>query len=229
MKLRKILATVVAAATAVTALTATASAYTFKTPSDGFNPEKDGVNLSTGWSNSGQVPAEEFKDLTADKYVKVTFETDPSVFDIEDHKYLCIKPLYADENDAWQWLDPDGKGGPVLSEPNHDTYALLVDWTEIYFKVPEDKIDIIKEKGMPIMGHGITLKTLELVDEAPAPQNPYPEEDSNGEETTSEAADPAGDAADGKDPVNTGIEGVAVLMGVGALAAAAIVISKKRK
>ncbi|MDE6724751.1 MAG: NPXTG-anchored protein, partial [Ruminiclostridium sp.] len=29
--------------------------------------------------------------------------------------------------------------------------------------------------------------------------------------------------------VNTGIEGVAVLMGVGALAAAAIVISKKRK
>ena len=49
----------------------------------------------------------------------------------------------------------------------------------------------------------------------------------NADETT--AATPAPGANDGKDPANTGIEGVAVVAGLAVLATGAIVISKKRK
>ena len=68
---------------------------------------------------------------------------------------------------------------------------------------------------------------------------PAAADDNNGDETTSgdeteapadtsaEGSNPSG--GDGKDPANTGIEGVAVVAGLAVLATGAIVIAKKRK
>ena len=57
--------------------------------------------------------------------------------------------------------------------------------------------------------------------------------DNNTDETTAPDNTPApganDNAGDGKDPANTGIEGVAVVAGLAVLATGAIVISKKRK
>lgn len=225
MKLTKLLAGLVAAATAVAALTAGVSAYKFEFD-DGFE-KKDGAPLN--WTDGRTVPGTEFEGLTADKYVKLTFEADQN-----EKEYWSIKPLYIAEDESWQFLDPDGVGGPFLA-PAKDAYPVLKDWTDIYFKVPAGVIDAIKENGMIFLGHSVTLKTLELVDEAPPAKDPNAsnEDETTADESKPEESKPADSNNSGndtpKDPANTGIEGVAVLMGVGILAGTAVVISKKRK
>lgn len=225
MKLRKVLATVVAAAAAVTTLTATTSAYDFKTPSDGFSPEKDGFYLGVGWDKWTNVPNEELEGLNENTIVKITFTTDA------DGDYFSLKPYSGEGQEGF--VDPDNTVNPdaVFGGTSTPGDSFNVEgMTEIQFKIAPSVIERIKasENGLEFVGHCVTLLTLELINDAPA-------DDNKDDTTTAEDNAPADDnkddsnAADGKDPVNTGIEGVAVLMGVGALAAAAVVISKKRK
>lgn len=225
MKLRKVLASVVAAATAVTALTATASAYNFKTPSDGFTAEKDGFYLGVGWDKWINVPNEELEGLNENTIVKLTFTTDA------DGDYFSIKPYSGQGQEGF--VDPDNTVNPDLAFGGTSTPGdsfNVEGLTELQFKIAPSVIEKIKasDSGLEFVGHCVTLLTLELINDTSADDN----KDDNKDDTTTTPAEDNKDnnnASDGKDPVNTGIEGVAVLMGVGALAAAAVVISKKRK
>ncbi|MDE6579822.1 MAG: hypothetical protein K2K41_04735, partial [Ruminiclostridium sp.] len=153
MKLRKLLASVVAAATAVTALTTAASAFNFVTD-DGFT-KKDGVDLGMSWAWTG-VPAEEFTDLTADTVVKLTFTVDQA--DLEGKNYWIIKPIVRDT-----FIDPDNTINPDL--PLGDDKAAFTveqDQTTLSFKIDPSLIDAVKEDGLGFVGHRVVLMTLEL-------------------------------------------------------------------
>lgn len=225
MKLRKVLATVVAAATAVTTLTATTSAYDFKTPSDGFSPEKDGFYLGVGWDKWTNVPNDQLEGLNENTIVKITFTTDA------DGDYWSLKPYSGEGQEGF--VDPDNTVNPdaVFGGTSTPGDSFNVEgMTEIQFKIAPSVIERIKasDVGLEFVGHCVTLMSLELINDASADDN------KDDDTTTAEDNAPANDNNDSnttpdKDQPNTGIEGVAILMGVGALAAAAVVISKKRK
>ena len=225
MKLRKVLATVVAAATAVTTLTATTSAYDFKTPTDGFSPEKDGFYLGVGWDKWTNVPNDQLEGLNENTIVKITFTTDA------DGDYWSLKPYSGEGQEGF--VDPDNTVNPdaVFGGTSTPGDSFNVEgMTEIQFKIAPSVIERIKasDVGLEFVGHCVTLMSLELINDASADDN------KDDDTTTAEDNAPANDNNDSnttpdKDQPNTGIEGVAVLMGVGALAAAAVVISKKRK
>ena len=225
MKLRKVLATLVAAATAVTTLTATTSAYDFKTPTDGFSPEKDGFYLGVGWDKWTNVPNDQLEGLNENTIVKITFTTDA------DGDYWSLKPYSGEGQEGF--VDPDNTVNPdaVFGGTSTPGDSFNVEgMTEIQFKIAPSVIERIKasDVGLEFVGHCVTLMSLELINDASADDN------KDDDTTTAEDNAPANDNNDSnttpdKDQPNTGIEGVAVLMGVGALAAAAVVISKKRK
>lgn len=211
MKKTRIISAVSAAAMSAVILTSAVSAYDF-----------GDKNLGKNWSINVQVPASEFSELTADSYVTVTFEADQA-----EEEYWSIKPM----DSSWTFIDPNGEGGPELAE-GKDAYPVQKEDTSITFKVPSDFIDSVKEGGMVFIGHSITLKTLTVSAEAPvteaAPAEteaaPAETEAAETEAATGNTAAPTQD----KSNADTGVEGVAVLAGIAALAAAAVVISKKR-
>ena len=209
MKVSKLFAGVIASATALAVLTSSVAAYDFG--------NKD---LGKNWSINAQVPASEFADLTADSYVTVTYETDKT-----ETEYWSIKPMVA--LDSWTFIDPKGEGGPELSEAK-DAYPVDVDSDSITFKVPADFIDAAKQGGLIFMGHSITLKTLTVSKEAPSTSEPSATvTEASG---TGSVNGSTNDKTDDKtNAPNTGVEGVAVLAGVGFLAAAAVLLTKKRK
>ncbi len=218
MKLRKVLASVVAAATAVTALTTAASAYNFVTE-DPFTGTKDGFDLGLSWANFAEVPAEEFAALTADSLVKITYKAN----DLDtDGNYWIIKPVVNDGSSAW--VDPDKVNTDLEIGSDGTGFVVQTDATTISFKIAPSLIDSVKASGLGFVGHSVTLEKLEVVNDTPAATEP----DNSGDVTTADGNTNSGNDTP-KDPVNTGIEGIAVLMGVGALAAAAVVFSKKRK
>lgn len=198
MKKFKLISSVLSIVSAAAILTMNVCAYDF-----------GNKNLGKNWSLDAQVPASEFADLTADSYVTVTFETDASE-DTEDQMYWSIKPM----DSSWNFIDPNGVGGPELAE-GKDAYPVEADATSITFKVPADVVDTIKESGMIFIGHKITLKTLTISAEAPATEPDNSQEPSGGDDNTDT-------------PPNTGVEGAAVVIGIAAVAAAALAISKKR-
>lgn len=210
MKKTRIFAAVAASAVAAAALTAAASAYSL-----GDKP------LGKNWSLNVTVPAEAFEELTADNYVTITFTPDA-----DEEEYWSIKPM----DSSWTFIDENGEGGPELAD-GKDAYPVESDWTSITFKVPADFVDNIKEGGMIIIGHSLTLHELTISNEAPAGTGSDSTDDStdstadstdNGTGSTSAATDDKGNA-------DTGVEGVAAIAGIALLASAAVVISRKRK
>ncbi len=192
MKIRNLLAAVLALSTAAV-IAVSASAYDLN---------KD---LSTFWSASVTVPGGEFADHNGDNYIKVTYTVDESLADMAGHEYWCIKPMINDS--GWPFitgieeLTPSEDGSSYVIEPGTDS---------IVFSIPADQLEHVQLAGIAFMGHGITLHTLELTDEAPvaAPvETPQPE----------------------KTNPDTGVEGVAAAISLGAVAATAMVLSRKRK
>ncbi len=204
MKKARLLTGIAVAATAAMAMTTMASAYDLG--------EK---NLGKNWSLNIEVPASEFADVTADSYITITFTADPA-----ETEYWCVKPCVNDG--GWMFI-ADAKylaeGEDVLaviSEPNHDTFEIgNADMTSVTFKVPSGAVDLLKEGGMPIMGHSITLKELTISDEPPAAPAP-----DNGN-TDAPTAD--------KNTPDTGVEGVAIVAALAIVATGAVVVARKRK
>lgn len=205
MKISKLLAGITAVVSAVAVLTASVSAYDF-----------GNKNLGKNWSINATVPASEFADLTKDSYVTITFEADQEELE-EKEQYWSIKPM----DSSWTFIDPNGEGGPELAE-GKDAYPVEKDATSITFKVPADFVDSIKTGGMVIIGHRITLKTMTISNEAPATEAVPTETEAETNNTEN-----SGDSDKGMP--NTGVESVAVFAGVGILAAAAVLFTKKRK
>lgn len=204
MKKTRIFASIAAASAAAMTMTAVASAY-----------DLGDKYLGLSWGTNVTIPASEFADLTADSYVTVTYT--PNLDDDgEKEEYWSIKPM----DSSWTFIDPNGEGGPELAE-GKDAYPVESDSSSITFKVPADMVDSIKEGGMIIIGHKVTLHELTISDKAP---DTTP---SGGNENNTDTNPPTGDTGTNENP-KTGIEGVAIAAGAALLAAAAVAVCKKK-
>ncbi len=192
MKIRNILA-VATALSAVSVLAVNVSAYDLN---------KD---LSTFWSASVTVPGGEFAEHNANNYIKVTYTVDESLADMAGHDYWCIKPMINDS--GWpliagiEELVPSEDGSSYVIEPGS---------SYITFSIPADQLEHVQLAGIAFMGHGITLETLEIVDEAPA-------------------SAPADTAVPDKTNPDTGVDGISITAALGIVAAAGVMLSRKRK
>ena len=202
---------VITAAAAVAAISATADAYSIN---------KD---LGFGWSNSVTIGAEEFADVTPDTTVTITYNVNESLADMDGQDYWCIKPMV---NDAgWPFIST--LNGAVLSEGG-DSYTLEMDSSSISFTIPADQLELLQNAGMAIMGHGIELLEMTFSDE------PAPAEDSAAAETPSEtpsetpAETPAETTAPTKGNPDTGVSGIAAVAGA-AVIAAGVLFATRRK
>lgn len=203
MKIRRFFSAVITACAAAAVLTAGASAYDLN---------KD---LGLMWSASTTVPSSEFEGLGETPYVTVTFTTDDTLADMEGHSYWVIKPMVNDS--GWPLIT-----GISELTPSEDgsAYAVNPGDTSVTFTIPSDFVEAVQTAGIAFMGHGVTLESITLSDQAPsAPAAPA---------ETSSPAPAAG--ADQKGNPDTGVEGIAVsAVAAAALAGTALVVSRKKK
>lgn len=208
---------VITAAAAVAAISATAGAYSIN---------KD---LGFGWSNSVTISAEEFADVTPDTTVTITYNVNESLADMDGQNYWCIKPMV---NDAgWPFIST--LNGAVLSEGG-DSYVIEMDSSSMSFTIPADQLELLQNAGMAVMGHGIELLEMTFSDEPVAAptdsadnvetpaENEVPAEDSAAAETPAETTAPA------KGNPDTGVSGIAAVAGA-AVIAAGVLFATRRK
>ena len=223
----KKLISVITAAAAVAAISATAGAYSIN---------KD---LGFGWSTSATIGAEEFANVTPDTTVTITYNVNESLADMDGQNYWCIKPLV---NDAgWPFIST--LNGAVLSEGG-DSYTLEMDSDSMSFTIPADQLELLQTAGMAVMGHGIELLEMTFSDEpvaAPsdsAENAETPTEEPTASETPAEtvapsdsaenAGTPAETAAPTKGNPDTGVSGIAAVAGA-AVIAAGVLFTTRRK
>lgn len=219
----KKLISVITAAAAVAAISATAGAYSIN---------KD---LGFGWSTSATIGAEEFANVTPDTTVTITYDINESLADMDGQNYWCIKPMV---NDAgWPFIST--LNGAVLSEGG-DSYTLEMDSDSMSFTIPADQLELLQNAGMAVMGHGIELLEMTFSDEpAAAPAEPAapsdnaenagtPAEDETPAEDSAPAETPAETTAPTKGNPDTGVSGIAAVAGA-AVIAAGVLFATRRK
>lgn len=223
----KKLISVITAAAAVAAISATAGAYSIN---------KD---LGFGWSTSATIGAEEFANVTPDTTVTITYDINESLADMDGQNYWCIKPLV---NDAgWPFIST--LNGAVLSEGG-DSYTLEMDSDSMSFTIPADQLELLQTAGMAVMGHGIELLEMTFSDEpvaAPsdsAENAETPTEEPTASETPAETVAPSDSAENAGTPAettaptkgnpDTGVSGIAAVAGA-AVIAAGVLFTTRRK
>lgn len=223
----KKLISVITAAAAVAAISATAGAYSIN---------KD---LGFGWSTSATIGAEEFANVTPDTTVTITYDINESLADMDGQNYWCIKPMV---NDAgWPFIST--LNGAVLSEGG-DSYALEMDSDSMSFTIPADQLELLQTAGMAVMGHGIELLEMTFSDEpvaAPsdsAENAETPTEEPTASETPAETVAPSDSAENAGTPAettaptkgnpDTGVSGIAAVAGA-AVIAAGVLFTTRRK
>ncbi len=194
MKLRKLITGIAACVCTTAILAVGASAYDLNT------------DLSIFWSASKTVPGTEFIGVQDGAYITVTYSVDPSLADMEGHNYWCIKPMINDS--GWPLVD-----GIAELTPSEDgsSYVIEPDTTSITFAIPEAHAEHVEIAGLAFMGHGITLETLTVSDEAPV-----------ADETTTSTDS-------GKGNPDTGVEDIAAVAAAATTAAGALFLSRKKK
>ncbi len=225
----KKLISVITAAAAVAAISATAGAYSIN---------KD---LGFGWSTSATIGAEEFANVTPDTTVTITYDINESLADMDGQNYWCIKPMV---NDAgWPFIST--LNGAVLSEGG-DSYTLEMDSDSMSFTIPADQLELLQTAGMAVMGHGIELLEMTFSDEpvaAPA-ETAAPSDSAENAETPTEeptvgetvapsdstenVETPAETTAPTKGNPDTGVSGIAAIAGA-AVIAAGVLFTTRRK
>ncbi|MFR8774532.1 MAG: NPXTG-anchored protein [Eggerthellaceae bacterium] len=223
----KKLISVITAAAAVAAISATAGAYSIN---------KD---LGFGWSTSATIGAEEFANVTPDTTVTITYNVNESLADMDGQNYWCIKPMV---NDAgWPFIST--LNGAVLSEGG-DSYTLEMDSDSMSFTIPADQLELLQTAGMAVMGHGIELLEMTFSDEpvaAPsdsAENAETPTEEPTASETPAETVAPSDSAENAGTPAettaptkgnpDTGVSGIAAVAGA-AVIAAGVLFTTRRK
>ena len=222
----KKLISVITAAAAVAAISATAGAYSIN---------KD---LGFGWSTSATIGAEEFANVTPDTTVTITYDINESLADMDGQNYWCIKPMV---NDAgWPFIST--LNGAVLSEGG-DSYTLEMDSDSMSFTIPADQLELLQTAGMAVMGHGIELLEMTFSDEpvaAPAETAaPSDSADNAGtpteEPTAGETVAPSDSTENVETPADptkgnpdTGVSGIAAVAGA-AVIAAGVLFTTRRK
>lgn len=210
MKLKRLIASTVAAVLSVTAVAASASAYDF------------GTQNRLSWDPAVDVPAEEFAELAEKPVITLTFETR----EMPDGWY-GIKPCY-DAESGWDFVT-DASNQAELTE-GKDCYLIQKEQTTMSFTVPEAMIPVIKENGIHFLGYAVNLKTMTL---SAAASGDTPTEPAGTDAPAGTEPNAGGDTQTptGGDKTNadTGVEGVAVVAGLAIISAGAIIVSKKRK
>ncbi len=223
----KKLISVITAAAAVAAISATAGAYSIN---------KD---LGFGWSTSATIGAEKFANVTPDTTVTITYNVNESLADMDGQNYWCIKPMV---NDAgWPFIST--LNGAVLSEGG-DSYTLEMDSDSMSFTIPADQLELLQTAGMAVMGHGIELLEMTFSDEpvaAPsdsAENAETPTEEPTASETPAETVAPSDSAENAGTPAettaptkgnpDTGVSGIAAVAGA-AVIAAGVLFTTRRK
>lgn len=203
-------------------------------------------DLGIGWSTSATISADEFADITADSVITITYTADAALADMEGHQYWAFKPMINDE--GWPLIS-----GISQLTPTEDSsaYVMEVDGTSVSFTIPEESIEHLQTAGMAIIGHGVTLGTMTISDEpveTTAKETEATEETQATEETETTTSEPTDEttaetnkdttekteavttaAENDKPNTNTGVEGVAIFVGLATIATGAIIVSKKRK
>lgn len=146
MKLKKIIAAITASCTVLSAAAVSAFAY---------DVNKD---FKTGWSVNTTIPASEFAELTEDSVITITYTADDSLAEKEDHSYWVIKPMINDS--GWPFIKDIVCGSGMMLAESGDSYSLDVKENQAQFSITGDSIEQLKTAGMALMGHGITLETL---------------------------------------------------------------------
>lgn len=198
MKLRKLITGISASVCAAAMLAVGASAYDLNT------------DLSIFWSASKTVPGTEFIGVQDGAYITVTYSVDQSLADMEGHNYWCIKPMINDSG----WPLVDGIEELIPSEDG-SSYVIEPDTTSITFTIPEAHAEHVEIAGLAFMGHGITLETLTVSDEAPVVDVPV--------------TDNTAPTDNGKTNPETGVEGIATVAAAAATAAGTLFLSRKKK
>lgn len=196
---------IVTAVAAFAALSASASAYNID------------VDLGFGWSTNTTIPGEEFDDATTNTLITFTYEANTALAAMPGQEYWCIKPMINDE--GWPFLKD--LIGPELSEGG-DSVPVDMEGNSVSFKLNEEDLEHVKIAGMALMGHGVKLLEMTLSEDAssPAPADPAPAD--------SASTDPAPTTTAPANP-DSGVESLAVVGGVCALALGAMIVTKKRK
>lgn len=207
----KKLISVITAAAAVAAISATAGAYSIN---------KD---LGFGWSTSATIGAEEFANVTPDTTVTITYNVNESLADMDGQNYWCIKPMV---NDAgWPFIST--LNGAVLSEGG-DSYTLEMDSDSMSFTIPADQLELLQTAGMAVMGHGIELLEMTFSDEPVAAPSDSAENAETPAEDSAPAETPAETTAPTKGNPDTGVSGIAAIAGA-AVIAAGVLFTTRRK
>lgn len=219
----KKLISVITAAAAVAAISATAGAYSIN---------KD---LGFGWSTSATIGAEEFANVTPDTTVTITYDINERLADMDGQNYWCIKPMV---NDAgWPFIST--LNGAVLSEGG-DSYTLEMDSDSMSFTIPADQLELLQTAGMAVMGHGIELLEMTFSDEpVAAPSDSAENAETPAEEpaagetvapsdSTENVETPAETTAPTKGNPDTGVSGIAAVAGA-AVIAAGVLFTTRRK
>lgn len=202
---------VITAAAAVAAISATAGAYSIN---------KD---LGFGWSTSVTIGAEEFADVTPDTTVTITYNVNESLADMEGQNYWCIKPMV---NDAgWPFIST--LNGAVLSEGG-DSYVIEMDSDSMSFTIPADQLELLQNAGMAVMGHGIELLEMTFSDEPVAAPTDSAENVETPAEDPAATETPAETTAPAKGNPDTGVSGIAAVAGA-AVIAAGVLFATRRK
>ncbi len=166
------------------------------------------TDLNIFWSASITVPGTEFIGVKdGGKEVTVTYTVNQDLAEMEGHDYWCIKPMINDS--GWPLVD-----GIAELTPSEDGSSYVIDpaTSSITFTIPEAHAEHVEIAGLAFMGHGITLETLTVADAPAVDVNDAPAAD-----------EPV------KGNPDTGVEGVAAVGGIAAMAAGAMLISRKRK
>lgn len=223
MKLKKIIAFLTAACTILSAAAVSAFAY---------DVNKD---FKTGWSINTTIPASEFAELTEDSVITITYKADESLSEKADHSYWVIKPMINDS--GWPFIKDIVCGSGMMLAESGDSYSLDIEGTQAQFSVTGDSVELLKNAGMALMGHGITLETLTVDNNAvlETASEDTTEGSEIAEEETSAAEEPAAPEADNSASVPdnntempvTGNPSAAVIAAV--MSAAAILMASSRK
>ena len=236
MNFKKIIASVAAAAVAVSTLAVSAFAATVT-----LNSEYTG-----GWSQSALIPKSEFEAIGGD--VKVVLEVERHDPLVGDGNYL-LKAMNAAE--SWDEITSQFTSDTAIRKG--DGFIVVgKDVTSVEFVVPEatwqsfhgyinDGVEDETSSGLSFQVNDVIIKSAELsagspegeftvVDEATSAdimKNGVPAADTAAADTTTEAA-PAADTA-ATTATATGNTSAAVIVSVMAVAGAAAIAAKKRK
>ncbi|MDE7280508.1 MAG: hypothetical protein K2N36_02055 [Ruminiclostridium sp.] len=258
MNMKKIVAAAVASVMAVSSMAVNSFAATegyLNLVPDWGNGEAKAANavewIAKAWDGANVTKPDDadFTASTADKVeVTVTAEIDLDAyvkFWVEDYGY-GEEGLYKDCF-AFAIALSDGSQLKAILEEGKTSYTLTTTADQMQKSNLEDHIkwggkeeDFDPEAwfGQVQLGHcaEVGLKSITIsyaVKSEGGAADPAGDETTSGDETSAPANDPAPGSnpsgGDGKDPANTGIEGVAVVAGLAVLATGAIVVAKKRK